>query len=110
LIKHILANSNIQIDSQDLDFQPYLEYHWPGNVRELENEFRKYTSISELIDGLNKWDKTESKATSGKLMEMEKAEILEAIKATKDKKEVAKLLGISLATLYRKIKFYDLSV
>ena len=110
LIKHFLANSNIQIDSQDLDFQPYLEYDWPGNVRELENELRKYTSASELIDGLNKWDKTEAKPTSGKLMQVEKAEILEAIKTTKDKKEAAELLGISLTTLYRKIKLYNLDI
>jgi two-component system NtrC family response regulator len=110
LIKHFLANSNIQIDSQDLDFQPFLEYHWPGNVRELENEFRKYTSISELMEGLKKWDKTGDKVISGKLMQMEKSEILEAIRTTEDKKEAAKLLGISLATLYRKIKLYDLEV
>jgi transcriptional regulator with PAS, ATPase and Fis domain len=110
LIKHFLANSNIQIDSQDLDFQPYLEYHWPGNVRELENEFRKYTSASELMEGLSKWEKTGDKVVSGKLTQMEKSEILEAIKTTKDKKEAAELLGISLATLYRKIKLYDLEV
>jgi hypothetical protein len=41
---------------------------------------------------------------------MEKAEILETIKATKNKRETANLLGISLATLYRKIKFYDLNI
>jgi transcriptional regulator of acetoin/glycerol metabolism len=110
LIKYFLANSNIQIDSQDLDFQPYLEYQWPGNVRELENEFRKCTSVSELIEGLNERNKTNINTISGKLMEMEKSEILEAIKTTQDKKEAAKLLGISLATLYRKIKSYDLNV
>jgi transcriptional regulator with PAS, ATPase and Fis domain len=110
LIKHFLANSNIQIDPQDLDFQPYLEYHWPGNVRELENEFRKCTSVSELIEGLNRRNKTNINAISGKLMEMEKTEIIDAIKTTQDKKEAAKLLGISLATLYRKIKFYELNV
>jgi transcriptional regulator with PAS, ATPase and Fis domain/Tfp pilus assembly protein PilF len=110
LIKHFLANSNIQIDPQDLDFQPYLEYHWPGNVRELENEFRKCTSVSELIEGLNRRNKTNISTIPGKLMEMEKSEILEAIKTTQDKKEAAKLLGISLATLYRKIKFYDVNV
>ena len=110
LIKHFLANSNIQIDPQDLDFQPYLECLWPGNVRELENEFRKCTSVSELIEGLNRRNKTNISTIPGKLMEMEKSEILEAIKTTQDKKEAAKLLGISLATLYRKVKFYDLNV
>lgn len=89
--------------------EAFIHYDWPGNVRELENEIRKYTSISELIDGLNKWDKIEIEANSGRLMETEKAEILHAVKITRDKKEAAKLLGISLSTLYRKIKFYELS-
>jgi transcriptional regulator with PAS, ATPase and Fis domain len=114
LVDHFLKKHFSDEKKEHLDFHPILklfeEYHWPGNVREMENEFRKYTSISELIDGFNKWDKSVTIATSGKLMEMEKAEILETIKATKNKREAANLLGISLATLYRKIKFYDLNI
>jgi DNA-binding NtrC family response regulator/Tfp pilus assembly protein PilF len=109
LIRHFLANSNIQIESQNLDFHPYLEYFWPGNVRELKNEFKKYTSISELVDGLSRLGKTSVKSTSGKLAEIEKTEILEVVKSTQNRREAAALLGISEATLYRKIKFYKLN-
>ncbi len=85
-------------------------YHWPGNVRELENEFRRYGSVPGLIEGLNQWDKAANITTDGKLIEMEKAEILDAIKTSDDKVEAARLLGISLATLYRKIKLYELNI
>ncbi len=85
-------------------------YHWPGNVRELENEFRRYGSVPGLIEGLNQWDKAINNTTDGKLIEMEKAEILYAMKTSNDKIEAAKLLGISLATLYRKIKLYELNI
>jgi len=38
---------------------------------------------------------------------MGKSEILEAIRATNEKKEVARFLGVSQATSYRKITLHD---
>jgi transcriptional regulator with AAA-type ATPase domain/Tfp pilus assembly protein PilF len=109
LMKYFLTDSDLGIHSADFDFQPCLEYHWPGNVRELKNEFRKCSSISELIEGMSRLGKTIVKSTSGKLAEIEKAEILEVVKSTTNRSEAAALLGISEATLYRKIRFYRLN-
>ncbi|MGB2990549.1 MAG: sigma 54-interacting transcriptional regulator, partial [Candidatus Zixiibacteriota bacterium] len=110
LIRHFLANSSIKIDWEDLDFQPYLDYHWPGNVRELENEFRRHSSASELVKALGEWDKTSNEAACGKLTEMERRQIVEAVGTTGSKREAAGLLGISLATLYRKMKLHNLAL
>jgi len=112
LINHFTAlysdNGDSKLGNEVLE--AFIHHTWHGNVRELENEIRRYTSFSELSDGLTGYEKTDSKSTLGKLNEMEKSEILEVLKTVRDKKESAKLLGISLATLYRKIKFYDLDV
>jgi transcriptional regulator with PAS, ATPase and Fis domain len=117
LIEHFLAKNNLPVDMEQLNIDQLLDYHWPGNVRELENEIRRYTSVADLIDGLSRWDKGSDQSDSGpqdpnsdKLTEMEKRRIIEAIRKVNGKQEAAELLGISLATLYRKIKLYGLDL
>jgi len=110
LIEHFLAKNNLPVDMEQLNIDHLLDHHWPGNVRELENEIRRYTSVADLMDGLSRWDKESEESDSGKLTEMEKRRIIGAIRKANGKQEAAELLGISLATLYRKIKVYGLEL
>jgi len=99
-------------------------YHWPGNVRELENTIEYMINMMELdgvlsketlpckiIDYLEDMTNDENahydESTIIPLQQLEKREILKAIKLygnnTNGKKLVAKKLGIGIATLYRKL-------
>ncbi len=101
-----------------------LNYDWPGNVRELENvleraailstddcirpkdlAFPPHVSIDQRSEGGNK------KIGSAISMEDVEHEHIEGVlRHTKwDKKLAAKILGISLKTLYTKIQQYHLS-
>ncbi len=116
LVKHFLAKSHFKVDPEELDLAPLHEYYWPGNVRELENEFRKYGTAAELIEGLNRWDKNGDKSVSGNSLldrktEAERIQITETVKRYNGNRiEAAKALGISKATLYRKIKQHDIEL
>lgn len=95
-------------------------YTWPGNVRELANviEYAVTMATGEYIsfEVLPKRIKQEEKVavTTGclnlKALEREIiTKALEAAAAGGHKDEAAKLLGISRATLYRKIKEYNIA-
>ncbi|PMP94029.1 MAG: sigma-54-dependent Fis family transcriptional regulator, partial [Thermodesulfobacterium geofontis] len=90
-------------------------YSWPGNIRELENILErsfilakgKELNIEIEIFDRGKILKNEEKSES--LRELEKRAILEALRKTGgNKKKAAELLGISLRTIYYKIKEYNL--
>ncbi len=99
-------------------------YSWPGNVRELENAIEyaiNYSLGSSVIksESLPAW-LHENGAASGiangqkKIWEEEEKKQLQSLLTAKGrslqaKKEIAARLGISLATLYRKLKKYQLS-
>jgi two-component system, NtrC family, response regulator AtoC len=101
-----------------------MEYDWPGNVRELENVLERamilsnddfihpkelvlpsrFTSISP--DSLNSQNKI---GTAISIDELEKEHIAGVLSLTKwNKKLSAKILGISLKTLYTKLLEYGL--
>ncbi|EEW1441212.1 sigma-54-dependent transcriptional regulator [Escherichia coli] len=107
------------------------KHRWPGNLRELSNLMEYLVNVvpsGEVIDStllppnlLNngtteKSDVTEvseahlslDDAGGTALEEMEKQMIREALSRHNSKKEVADELGIGIATLYRKIKKYEL--
>jgi len=103
-----------------------LNYEWPGNIRELENTMEYLVNIAteNKIEGnhLPERMRTASAvpmelsmgANSSLIIpiaELEKAAILGAIKkfgpTTQGKASAALALGISNATLYRKLKEYD---
>ncbi|MHA1774625.1 MAG: sigma 54-interacting transcriptional regulator [Candidatus Heimdallarchaeota archaeon] len=124
LIKHFLAELRVKESCwKDLDKSAYLQgclsCNWPGNVRQLQNELKRLVSIlnpfdsQKLLEELSKLDKRKSKAKlanslSDKKAELEKGEILEALKKFNNREQTAKFLGISKITLYRKIKMYNL--
>jgi two-component system, NtrC family, response regulator AtoC len=104
-----------------------LQYDWPGNVRELENCVARAVALGDgkLIDvaDLPPAIRAEQPETAGTplqdaaslsttaLAEMERMTILRVFEqANGDKALTGKMLGISRATLYRKLKRYNIPV
>ncbi|MGL4858987.1 MAG: sigma 54-interacting transcriptional regulator [Enterobacteriaceae bacterium] len=107
------------------------EYRWPGNVRELSNLMEYLVNVvpsGEVIDdsllpphfmatttrysreGVTPYESAaacENQGATG-LESMEKQMIEEALNRHPNKKLAAEELGIGIATLYRKIKKYEL--
>lgn len=95
-----------------------IEYSWPGNVRELENIIERSYYLSEgnfimaqgLIDN-NLPLQGQHKVADAFINkdDIDKQNIIRALAKTKNNiVSAAKLLGISRATIYRKIKKYNL--
>jgi transcriptional regulator of acetoin/glycerol metabolism len=102
-----------------------LQYDWPGNVRELENSIERAVALGDrrTIDmndlpptiasaasspdvGL---DLAASSLSSTDLEDIERATIQRVFEQVKGDKALAgKMLGISRATLYRKLKRYNI--
>lgn len=104
-----------------------LNYDWPGNVRELENCVaraitlgdRKVIDVQDLPPSLRTESanaapmapQEASALSTTALAEMEKMTILRVFEqAHGDKALAGKMLGISRATLYRKLKRYNIAV
>lgn len=100
-----------------------VDYTWPGNVRELQNiiEYSINMSTSSLltldiipnnIKAIYYDEKSHKEEEIRTLEDLEKEEIRKAFNKykhyKKDKELVAKALGISRATLYRKLEKYNL--
>jgi transcriptional regulator of acetoin/glycerol metabolism len=89
-----------------------MAYRWPGNVRELRNAV-EFALIRCKDSKLRLHDlppeitsvSTESGGRAAYSADSDKTRIMDALKATKGRRaEAAKLLGISRATLYRRMK------
>src|SRR5438270_1540545 len=104
-----------------------LQYEWPGNIRELEYCVAravtlgdgKTIDVSDLPPSIrseqaDSGSRTQTDATSlstTALAEMEKMTILRVFEqANGDKALAGKMLGISRATLYRKLKRYNIAL
>lgn len=96
-----------------------MDYDWPGNVRQLENVIERAFALG-VGDAIQEVDlppevrKVGDRDTMGKdsfnLTENEKILIGRALKQTNgNKAEAAKLLGINLTTVYRKMEKYRIS-
>ena len=128
LVHHFLdryaQGANMQVTAAAM--KSLLQYDWPGNVRELENCVARAVTLGdrELIDvadlppsirteqpdSSNSASDTASLSTTA-LAEMERMTILRVFEqANGDKALAGRMLGISRATLYRKLKRYNIAV
>jgi DNA-binding NtrC family response regulator len=91
------------------------QYGWPGNIRELKNVIERSVILensNELTTAtlpFTMQHPADHKTASFELAEVEKQHIRKVLQHTAgNKTEAAKLLGIGLTTLYRKIEEYGL--
>lgn len=83
-------------------------YSFPGNIRELENILERAIILSKKEEIDIKIEK-DVELQDNDLKSLEKKAIIEALKKTGwNKKEASQILGISLRTLYNKIKEFGL--
>jgi len=127
LVHHFLdryaRGENLQVTPAAM--KSLLQYDWPGNIRELENCVaravtlgdRRIIDVGDLPPAI-RTDQTSPLPTSPEdtaslsttaLAEMERMTILRVFEqANGDKALAGKMLGISRATLYRKLKRYNI--
>jgi len=97
-----------------------MEYHWPGNVRELENLIARAVLISpgpeitpEFLFPLAVASGARNvplpQATRSALQIIERQKIIQALQEMKgNRSRAARLLGISRAAFYKKLRSYEL--
>jgi two-component system, NtrC family, response regulator AtoC len=129
LVHHFLnryaPGANLQVTPAAM--KSLLQYEWPGNVRELENCVARAVTLGDrqtidVVD-LPPAIRTEGPESSQRspvessslsttaLAEMERMTILKVFEqANGDKALAGRMLGISRATLYRKLKRYNISL
>ncbi|WP_246141143.1 sigma-54-dependent Fis family transcriptional regulator [Bacillus marasmi] len=111
LVHHFIRKLGDQFRNEQIHIEPKVievlqEYTWPGNIRELKNVVEQMLfnmegnmiSVSDLPDEI-----VREKITS------EKEDFIQVIQETNGNMgEIAKKLGISRATLYRKMKKFGI--
>src|ERR1700746_2569387 len=129
LVHHFLNRyapaTNLQVTPAAM--KSLLQYEWPGNIRELENCVaravtlgdRKTMDVADLPPAIraeggdsspSSVQESASLSTTA-LAEMERMTILKVFEqANGDKALAGRMLGISRATLYRKLKRYNISI
>jgi transcriptional regulator with PAS, ATPase and Fis domain len=125
LAKHFLDRSSAIAKKPGVSFTPEAEskldnYQWPGNVRELENIIERAVNLADGkqvgpgildISSVSGGMHGAGNARGSRLEELEKQAILKILEELKfNMSRSAKTLGISRATLYNKIKKYNLTL
>lgn len=128
LINYMIKEYSIKLNKHVTDIDDdvlnlLINYRWPGNIRELQNiiEYSVNMSLNSTITmdtipsrikNIEFSEDIQTNENIKKLDELERKEIIKAIEKykhyKKDKDLVAKALGISRATLYRKIEKYKI--
>jgi two-component system, NtrC family, response regulator AtoC len=129
LVHHFLnryaPGTNLQVTPAAM--KSLLQYEWPGNVRELENCVaravtlgdRQVIDVADLPPAIRAEGAEPSQRmpiesaslSTTALAEMERMTILKVFEqANGDKALAGRMLGISRATLYRKLKRYNISM
>ncbi len=115
---HFLAHRNAEEDSSKEITKEALErirgYHWPGNVRELLHTIERAYILADDVVGVEHLilegspSEVEPELGNDSLEEIEKKVILQTLaEFDGNKSETAEKLGISVKTLYNKLKKYD---
>lgn len=96
------------------------KYNWPGNVRELENTIEyminlmgdngilSYNHLPQKLLTTNSAKIPQERTLKSMEIEMINNLLIKYGDSTESKKQIAKILGIGIATLYRKIEQYNL--
>ncbi len=122
-LERLAPGDFIQVTSAAM--KALLQYDWPGNVRELENCMERAVALGDrrridmgdlppsLISGSQAMDSVadspSSSLSSTDLEDIERATIQRVFEQVKGDKALAgRMLGISRATLYRKLKRYNI--
>jgi DNA-binding NtrC family response regulator len=122
-LERMAPGRNVQVTNAAM--KSLLQYDWPGNVRELENCVERAVALSDqtLLDVADlppaiaqaspamesAPSSTGHALTSTDLEDIERATIERVFQQVKGDKALAgKMLGISRATLYRKLKRYNI--
>ncbi|WP_309249088.1 sigma-54-dependent Fis family transcriptional regulator [Clostridium estertheticum] len=129
LIDHLLKikanklNKKLTIMSAGI-YEKMLSYNWPGNIRELENCIENIVNLngeSTMVFGDNEKNKSINNDCLNKVLsvenkkiytlaELERNEIIKAMDQNEcNMTKTAKDLGITRATLYSKIKRYNIT-
>jgi two-component system, NtrC family, response regulator AtoC len=127
LVHHFLDRyaKGSQIQVTPAAMKSLLQYEWPGNVRELENCIARAITLgdrktidvvdlppairSEQADASAVISPDSASLSTTALAEMERMTILRVFEQARGDKALAgKMLGISRATLYRKLKRYNI--
>jgi DNA-binding NtrC family response regulator len=121
LALHFLDKFCLENDRPAMGFSPEAmralkSYAWPGNVRELQNVVERAVALvsgntvqlEDLPDDIRRHSPEDDKIVlpvGASMEEIERLAILQTLKKTHGDKELAaRLLGIGLATLYRRLK------
>jgi transcriptional regulator of acetoin/glycerol metabolism len=121
-LERYARGSSIQITTAAM--KSLLQYDWPGNVRELENCIERAVALGDgrtidfndlppaITSGISAdqgLDSLSSGLSATDLEDIERTTIQRVFEQVKGDKALAgKMLGISRATLYRKLKRYNI--
>jgi len=114
-----LGKNCIELSQEQM--KKIMQYDWPGNVRELENFAENYTVLSEKPSqvellfrqfsqktdrrsSVNSQKNPKKNTLKPKIESIELEYIENILRTTSSRAEAARLLGISLSTLYRRIQ------
>jgi DNA-binding NtrC family response regulator len=128
-LERLAPGRGVQVSSSAM--KALLAYDWPGNVRELENCLERAVALGDQrvievndlpssiayceapgadLNGRGRIEASESFARATDLEDIERATIERVFSQVKGDKALAgRMLGISRATLYRKLKRYNIS-
>ncbi len=114
LLEHFLEESagGVKKRFADRAVEALMSYSWPGNIRELRNVVRASVLLNpgDVVEyeHLPKNLRLAPERPSGRLQDLVKTAVRKALdEANGDKKLAARLLGISLRTLYNKLERYE---
>ena len=125
LALHFLDKFCLENDRPPMGFRPEVmealkSYYWPGNIRELQNVVERAVALcasnmvefEDLPDEIRRHSPEDDKIVlpvGSSMDEIERQAILQTLRKTGGDKELAaRLLGIGLATLYRRLKEMEL--